>query len=156
MTTESPSLHPKRGDPSVRVSVVIATALALKFVAVECFLTDVVERVGPQGSVYRVGYLATPEGRVVVAIVQTGAGNTTAAIEAERSILLFHPAYFLFVGIAGGIKDVGLGDVVAASKIYAYESGKAHDQFLPRPEVTMSAHALVQWRWRGTERGLSE
>jgi nucleoside phosphorylase len=137
-------LNCKMGDPSARVSVVVATALALEFVAVEGLLTDFVERVGPEGTVYRVGYLATPTGRVVVAIVQTGTGNTTAAIEAERSIQLFHPTYFLFVGIAGGIKDVGLGDVVAASKIYAYESGKSHDQFLPRPEVTMSGHALVQ------------
>ena len=122
----------------------VATALGLEFRAVEGLLTDVIEQVHPVGSVYRVGSFTVPRGTVRVAVAQTGAGNTTAALETERAIQLFRPTYVLFVGVAGGIKDVELGDVVAGSKVYAYESGKASEQFLPRPELTMASHALLQ------------
>jgi adenosylhomocysteine nucleosidase len=125
-------------------AVLLVTALSLEFTAVERLLQDVTERVGPLKSVYRVGYLATPQGQVKAAMVQTGAGNTTAALEAERAIQFFQPQYLFFVGIAGGVKDVALGDVVAATKVYAYESGKAESAFLPRPEVIPVRNEMIQ------------
>src|SRR5262249_51267773 len=56
----------------------------------------------------------------------------------------FRPQITLFVGIGGGLKDVELGHVVAASKVYAYESGKVGQQFQPRPEAWRASHALEQ------------
>ena len=58
------------------------------------------------------------------------------AVTTERIINLFNPKIILLVGICGGIKDVKVGDVVFARKIYPYESLKETDSGQKaRPEV---------------------
>lgn len=121
-------------------TVVIVTALAVETRAVLRQLGDYEEEV-VQGSVFFVGEFEDWK----VAVVEVGPGSVAVAAIAGRGIGHFKADLAIFVGIAGGVKDVALGDVVVASKVYGYESGKdTANQFLPRPELFYSAHPLEQ------------
>ena len=126
-----------------RSRAVILTALPIEYQAVRAHLSKCHEE-EHRGSLYEEGLFSLREWTWEVGIAQIGPGNT-AGFEIDRAIDYFRPAIALFVGVAGGIKDVKIGDVVVAKKVYGYESGKAFGQrFLPRPDVGESSHRLVQ------------
>lgn len=123
---------------------VILTALGLEFEAVRRHLSDPREVTHPSGTIYELGRFEAGSNQWEIAIAEIGAGNEGAAQHVERATAHFRPRVVLFVGVAGGIKDVKLGDVVASTKVYAYHAGKDAETFQPRPEVAMPSHALEQ------------
>ncbi|NEP59572.1 MAG: 5'-methylthioadenosine/S-adenosylhomocysteine nucleosidase [Symploca sp. SIO2G7] len=133
---------------------VILTALPVEYLAVRRHLVELEEKMHPQGTIYEQGKFVAKGQEWEVGIVEVGAGNAGTAVEAERAIAYFQPDILLFVGIAGGIKDVAIGDVVVATNVYRYESGKVGEQFFLRPNVGKSAYVLVQrakWQARTGE-----
>lgn len=127
---------PERSQPVV----VIITALAVETSAVLRQLgKSTVETVGGTGF-FRGEFQGWD-----VAVVEAGPGNASAAAIAVRALTHYKPEVALFVGVAGGIKDVVIGDVVVATKVYGYESGKdTAGKLLPRPDVQNTAHELEQ------------
>ncbi len=124
---------------------VILTAIPVEFQAVRRHLRYVRKVVHKDtGMVYWRGMFLAKGGACEVGIAQIHMGNARAAVEAERAITSFAPRFAFFVGVAGGLKDVRLGDVVVARKVYNYGAGKEETTFRPRPEVEQSAYALVQ------------
>lgn len=124
-----------------RSRAVVITALSLEFEAMRAHLTDIREEKHPQGDIYDIGQF---EQNWEVALAEIGMGNPGSAMRTERAIAYFKPDVVLFVGIAGGLKDVQLGDVIAVNKVYNYESGKAEAEFLSRPEVWRSTDPMEQ------------
>ena len=126
------------------VPIVILTALNLEYDAVRAKLTDIQVKPHPAGTRFEVGRLGDRGSLVALALV--GKGNHPAAVLAERAIAEFSPAAVLFVGVAGALwPDVGLGDVVVATHIYAYHGGTSQDDGLKaRPRVWEISHGPDQ------------
>lgn len=116
---------PKPLSEAERRSVVIVTALDLETKAVLRHLRDWRDDVVEQGTVFYTGTFQKWD----VAMVETGPSNVGVAAIAARAFGLFRPEIALFVGVGGGVKDVSLGDVVVATKVYGYEGGKGARTF---------------------------
>lgn len=130
---------------------VILTALGVEHKAVEAHLkpigqsTRLSEEIHPNGTIYTQGQFKAHNCTWNVAVAQIDMGNASAGIEAVRAMMQFNPRVILFVGVAGGIKDVRVGDVVAASVVYGYECGKLVDErTLPRPKLGEADYDLKQ------------
>jgi nucleoside phosphorylase len=126
-----------------RRKIGILTALELERGAVLAHLTNITrDRYG--GTVYHIGEFETETDIWEITTTSIGAGNAGAAADGERLIAATHPEAVFFVGIGGGIKNVALGDVVAADQVVNYHSGKAEKQFIPNPQTQLSSYDLVQ------------
>jgi nucleoside phosphorylase len=123
---------------------VILTAIPVEYKAVRAHLTN--PHWDKQGRVpYQRGIFSTSNQVWDVLIRETSHGNVCAAVETLLAIHYFHPALVLFIGVAGGLKDVHIGDVVIPTKVYAYESGRANvTSFQTRPQVVNPTFPLVQ------------
>src|SRR5262245_24859086 len=124
---------------------VIVTALPIERTAVIEHLREVSAEPPHGGSIYRRGIFDEGSDPWDVVVAEIGAGNVGASAEAERVISHYCPEVALFVGVAGAVKDLKHGDVVASTKVYGYESGKDDKGgFKTRPAVQLSAYGLEQ------------
>lgn len=127
-----------------KINTVILTALPVEFSAIRSFLKLPKEITHPKGTIYEKGYFNGNHVNFEILLAEIGSGNANAAFEAERAIEFFEAQLIIFFGVAGGIKDVALGDIVIGTKIYGYESGQSGKEFLPRPSVGESDYSLEQ------------
>ncbi|MBT2559311.1 5'-methylthioadenosine/S-adenosylhomocysteine nucleosidase [Hymenobacter sp. ISL-91] len=116
----------------METDILIITALALEFNAVARLLSDTESVRHATGAIYKRGTFAAGTRNFSVAVVEAGAGNVNAAQETERALTFFQSGYIFFVGVAGGLKDVAIGDVVISSEVIHYEGGKAGNVYKPR------------------------
>jgi nucleoside phosphorylase len=88
-----------------------------------------------------------------------GPNNENTALATEKVVKKYQPLAVILCGVAGGVKDVEVGDVVVGSKYYGYDFGKVTPEgFKTRPEsgyyskdlvaLAQSVAANGQWRNR--------
>lgn len=133
--------------PPAHPTVVILTALPLEYEAVRAHLDITGALEHESGTIVEHGRLhdaADSSWNVVVA--EMGEGTENAAAFTRHVIDWLHPEAVFFVGVAGGLKDdIGIGDVVVATKIYAVQGGKqTPDGLLVRPDTWHPAYRLDQ------------
>lgn len=124
--------------------VVVLTAFELEYQAVRRRIVAPRMHHHDKGTLFEVGHV---NGRACrVALAQIGKGNHPAAVLAERAIQEFSPAAVLFVGVAGALWDsTELGDVVVATRVYAYHGATSEDDGTKaRPRAWEAPHGLNQ------------
>lgn len=71
-----------------------------------------------------------------VAIIEPDHNLNSFTLKTKEVISILNPKYLILAGVAGGIKDPKLGDIVVGTKSYLYEGGKETDEgFVSRPRV---------------------
>lgn len=122
----------------------VMCALQVEAIAVLSHLSGTAGQTTPTGTRVEVGQVELGNAIWDIGVVECGPGNNQTAVITQDAMGHYRPDVALFVGVAGGIKDVAIGDVVAATKIYGYHSGKAGTEFQARPDLARSSHPLVQ------------
>lgn len=144
---------------TTRPTAVICTPLEVEYRAVRSLLgSDAVEE-QRRGTIYELHEFRgrKAEWRLVLAL--TGRRNEDTSAAVERALAVWEPQVLLLVGVGGGLRESGVGDVVAATKVYGYEGGQDTDlQLFPRIDAMPTSHALDQqakqvsvegtWIWR--------
>ncbi len=153
-----------------RADVLVVTALALERESVRRHLNDV-HVMRSETTTGDLGVFESDGTATTVAIIETGAGNVHASTVTSAALRDLGPETVVVIGIAGGVKNVSIGDVVVSSKVYWVEPAKFETEqtadgtvgrvALPRPDFGPVSNRLVQaargivangtWRGRGLE-----
>ncbi|MEV3875235.1 5'-methylthioadenosine/S-adenosylhomocysteine nucleosidase [Streptomyces sp. NPDC049906] len=123
--------------------IVVFTALPLEYQAVRQRL-ECLQRIDHEaGTIFECGRIPGISRDVYIA--QVGQGNLSSALATDRAIGMIGPEAVFFTGIAGGLKhDIAIGDVVVATRVFAYHGGKQEGTFRARPETWQASHRLEQ------------
>lgn len=124
------------------MTVFILTPIPVEHQAILAHLVSPAE-IEVEGNYYVQGTVKDkPDLRVVLQL--TGPGNTTVALATDKAIRHFQPMVVILAGIAGGVKDVEIGDIAVGTKFYGYESGKeTNEGFMIRPAAGSYSPDLV-------------
>ena len=115
--------------PEKRPLAVILTALSVEAKAVCSMIKNQRIQTLKSGICCEYGEFAV-DGEVIchVAVAEIGMGSDEALLETHNVVRELEPDCLFFVGIAGGVKDMQIGDVVIGDKVYGYEQAKIEDR----------------------------
>ena len=109
--------------------ILVLTALTVERDAVVRHLSNIKLETHPEvGTDYHRGIFSHPSGDIDVVVARTDQTNINAAMETERALEFYNPSHAFFVGVAGGLKDVNVGDIVIGSDVIGYERGKSEKE----------------------------
>ena len=126
------------------MDIAILTPVEVEYKVVRQFLTGLRSK-EIDGFEYELGHFSGNFHNYSIVIRQTGSKNEDISLATEKIIQNFKPSIILLVGIAGGVKDVVIGDVVVGLKAYGYESGKETPEgTVIRPDVIPYDFQLIE------------
>lgn len=136
-------------------TAVLCTPLDLEHRAVLGLLgTDRIHEQSADGTVYELTELHGRHATWRLVIALTSRLNEFASAAVERAISTWEPQILLLVGVAGGRRDAAIGDVIAATKVYGYESGRdTNNGFHPRVDALRCSYMLDQRAHRVSAEG---
>lgn len=126
------------------VDILIFTALALERQAVSEHLKDVRADGMENGSSALLGTFAAESRPIRVAVIELGMENQPATIVARSATTAYKPRLVMYVGLASGVRDVKVGDVIVATKVYELEAGKRTDDFIARIVVIETNERFIE------------
>lgn len=119
------------------VDVLFVTALPLEASAVAGLLDDLVVTASPglERAFLRGRLRLSDASFASVVLAEIGVGHVSAASRTAELFAELRPRIAILAGIAGGVKDVGHGDVVVATKVSILDYGKyVAGGFTPRAD----------------------
>jgi len=124
--------------------IAVLTPIPIERAAILTFLKETKEE-SRGGQSYTLGTFQAAAGEHIIVLRETGSRNSDVALATERIITHYQPQLIILTGIAGGVKDATLGDVVVGTKAYGYEAGKSTDNgFMSRPNVLPYSPKLLE------------
>lgn len=142
-----PTIASQRGT----IDVAIVTVLPQEYAAVRERLDAPVGLVAtkdqPNKYAWDLGEIRSPSYEMpyrVVLGLAGGPGSSGGLQAVTDTVRTFLPRYVLLVGIAGGLRDVSIGDVVVSDEILGYEYGKVDvGRFQPRTKWTYRTDTAI-------------
>jgi len=128
------------------IDVVILCPLSIEYIAVRQHLDKLSSKKEPNFNLsYEQGVIQSGNKKWKIALFETGGKVGNLQTKTMQILHSLKPQYALLIGIAAGIKDVAVGDIIVGTKAYGYESGKETDEgLLIRPEVIKSSRNLIE------------
>ncbi len=128
----------------MKFDIVLLTPVEVEYKAVCAYLKDIITYSVANRNCKGGTFQGTSRNYKVL-VCQTGSKNTTIALAAQKIADEINPSFIFVVGIAGGVKDVQLGDIVIGTKAYDYETGKITPEgFVGRPNTYRFDEELIE------------
>lgn len=129
------------------IDIVILCPIQVEYMAVRQHILPVSsQKVLSTTLSYELGQITIKNKIWNIALFETGGNTGNVQAKTTQILSVLKPTYIFLVGIAAGIKDVEIGDLVIGTKAHGYEYGKETEQgFLTRPETVHYSTNLINY-----------
>ena len=123
-------------------TALIFCALSEEYRAVRSFITDPRDTISSSGEACEHGEFGGRFCQWKIITYQIGPLQANAAAACTRAAMSWQPDVALFVGVAGSLRDLVIGDVVAADIVYGFQSREEREATQARPRIGESSQRL--------------
>ncbi|MFT4760616.1 MAG: nucleoside phosphorylase [Paraglaciecola sp.] len=127
------------------IDIVILCPIAVEYTAVRKCLTNwSAQKIIQYDLPFELGQIEAGQKKWTIALFETGKYIDNVHVKTSQILHALHPSYLFLIGVAGGVKDVKIGDLVVGTFAYGYEKGKVSEKgFEARPRVIPFSQELI-------------